>query len=178
MYKTTAACTNVVKHYESLHDGDLRAIGLQPKLCPAGVWTIGYGHALVDSQGRFLRGQADRTKAYQLAPALSIAQAEVILKSDLQLFGKRIMPGIKTDLQQHQFDALVSLAFNIGHAAFLKSTLLKVVNANPGDPTLDKHFLSWRFATVGGEKEELEGLIARRKTEWWLYKTGKVLYFN
>lgn len=172
------ACAEVVKHYESLHDGDLKAVGLQPKLCPAGVWTIGYGHALVDSQGYFLRGQADKAKAYQLSPALTIAQAEVILKSDLQLFAKRIISGVKVDLLPHQFDALVSLAFNIGHTAFLNSSLLKAINNDPADPGLDRMFLSWRFATIGGKKQELEGLIARRKTEWWLYRTGNVLFFN
>lgn len=36
----------IVKHYESLHDGDLKQIGLQPKLCPAGIWTQGYGRAM------------------------------------------------------------------------------------------------------------------------------------
>jgi lysozyme len=32
---------DLIKHFESLHDGDLTIVGLQPKMCPAGIWTEG-----------------------------------------------------------------------------------------------------------------------------------------
>lgn len=45
--KTSENGIILIKHYESLHDGDLSRIGLQPKMCPAGYWTEGYGHAIL-----------------------------------------------------------------------------------------------------------------------------------
>jgi len=41
----------LIKFFESLHDGNLSKIGLQPKLCPANIVTIGYGRALKDKKG-------------------------------------------------------------------------------------------------------------------------------
>ena len=40
------AAIDLVKSFEGIHDGDLTVIGLQPKMCPAGIWTVGYGRAL------------------------------------------------------------------------------------------------------------------------------------
>ena len=52
--KTSERGIQLIKFFESLHDGDLSKIGLQPKLCPADVVTIGYGHAVKDKNGNFL----------------------------------------------------------------------------------------------------------------------------
>ena len=73
----------IIKHYEQLHDGDLKAIGLQPKLCPADVWTVGYGRAIIDpSTGKQLKGIENKNRAYELYPSLSIEQAEQFLKEN------------------------------------------------------------------------------------------------
>lgn len=62
-------CTLVTKHFESLHDGDLTIIGLQPKMCPAGIWTEGYGNAIVDPlTGKFLKGSENKGRASLVAP--------------------------------------------------------------------------------------------------------------
>ena len=58
----------IVKHYESLHDGDLKKIGLQPKLCPAGIWTQGYGRAMRKKNGSFMTSK-NTTKAQAEAAA-------------------------------------------------------------------------------------------------------------
>jgi lysozyme len=54
------ATINLIKHFESLHDGDLSKIGLQPKQDCAGIWTVGYGHALRNNNGAYLRGAKDK----------------------------------------------------------------------------------------------------------------------
>ena len=54
--KTSQVGINLIKHFEGLHDGDLKEIGLQPKKCPAGIWTQGYGSAMRDKNGNFLKG--------------------------------------------------------------------------------------------------------------------------
>ena len=48
---------DLIKHYESLHDGNLKEIGIQPKMDPVGIWTIGWGHAIADPiTKQFLKG--------------------------------------------------------------------------------------------------------------------------
>ncbi len=74
----------LIKKFESLHDGDLKVIGLQPKLCPAGIWTVGYGRALVNPvTHEFLKGDKDKALAYSLCPSLTEFQADQILKEDV-----------------------------------------------------------------------------------------------
>ena len=41
---------DLIKKWESLHDGNLKLIGLQPKMCPAGYWTEGYGNVIKDKK--------------------------------------------------------------------------------------------------------------------------------
>ena len=80
---------------------------------------------------------------------------EVVANRD---FADKIFPSIKVKVTQSQFDAMVSLAYNIGAGAFLKSTLLKKVNA--GDfAGAGEEFLRWNKA---GGKEVL-GLTRRRR---------------
>ena len=45
--RTSNKGIDLIKEFEGLHDGDLSIIGLQPKMCPAGIWTQGYGHAII-----------------------------------------------------------------------------------------------------------------------------------
>ena len=86
---------------------------------------------------------------------------EVVANRD---FADKIFPSIKVKVTQSQFDAMVSLAYNIGAGAFLKSTLLKKVNA--GDfAGAGEQFLRWNKA---GGKEVL-GLTKRREREKQLF---------
>ena len=81
----------LIKHFETLHDGDLSTIGLQPKMCPAGVWTVGYGRALLGADGKFLKGKEGKTEAYRQYPNLSENQAEQMLREDTAVYGKRVL---------------------------------------------------------------------------------------
>src|SRR5574343_1083814 len=80
-------------------------------------WTIGYG--------------TTRTPAGPVTPGMTItqAQAEEYLRDDLRFFESRINDLVKVPLSQAQFDALVSLTYNIGAGAFERSTLLRELNA-------------------------------------------------
>jgi len=53
----TSKTVELIKYFEGLHDGDLKRIGLQPKMCPSGVWTEGYGRAMRDANGKFIKGE-------------------------------------------------------------------------------------------------------------------------
>jgi lysozyme len=68
-------------------------------------------------------------------------------------------------INQGQFDALVSFAYNLGPANLKSSTLLKKVNTDPNDPTIEVEFLKWTKA--GGKT--LKGLVRRREAEVKLY---------
>lgn len=117
--------------------------------CQAGVWTIGVGHT------------------GGVTPDMKITkeQSRQLLKADLCRFEKAVNETIKHPLLQHQFDALVSLAFNIGAVAFKNSTLAKKINANAPYNEIREQFLRWNKA--GGKV--LAGLTSRRKREAKLY---------
>lgn len=156
----------LIKQFESLHDGDLKTIGLQPKMCPVQIWTVGWGHAIVDPLTRkFLKGVKDQKRALELYPAMTEQEAEMLLKRDLTAFSNGVTQSLKVKLNENQFSALVSFAYNVGIGNFNKSTLLKLINQNPKDPQITNQFLRWN---KGGGKV-LNGLTRRRTAEAKLY---------
>jgi lysozyme len=110
-----------------------------------GVLTIGYGHT-----GGVKIGQVITEKA-----------ALELMAQDLIPAEKAVNEGVKVPLTQPQFDALVSFVFNCGVSAFLKSTLLKRINAKAPVADIQAQFLRWNRdnGTV------LAGLTKRRQAE-------------
>jgi len=166
--KVNSATIELIKHFESLHDGDLTVIGLQPKMDPIGIWTVGYGHALRWSKGGFLRGDADKKEAYRRYGAMTIEEAENLLDSDVDKFANIVERLVKVELTDNQFGALVSLAFNIGQWNFSKSTLLRLLNKGDFNGAANQ-FLLWRKA----QGKILRGLVLRREAEKKLFLTGQ-----
>ena len=82
--KTNKEGINLIKHFEGLHDGDLKQVGLQPKLCPADIWTEGYGRTMRDSKGNFLKGLKNKDLAFKRATIKTELEAENALKEDLK----------------------------------------------------------------------------------------------
>jgi len=165
--RTTEPGIAIIKKWESLHDGDLTKIGLQPKMCPAGIWTVGWGHAIV-YDGKFLKGEANKALAYSLYPAMTIPEAEAILRKDLPIPENQVN-ALNLPFTQNQFNALVSFVYNLGFAALLESTLLKVIRNRNGD--IAAAFLMWNKATMNGVKVPLPGLTSRRTEEAKLYQS-------
>ena len=116
-------------------------------VCPAGLWTIGYGHT-------------DRVKP---TDKIDLAQGEAYLRKDLEIV-ERCLNSLAIKLNQNQYDALCSLIFNIGIGNFLRSTLLKCLQAKQYDKA-SAEFLKWRKANG----KVLKGLEARRKDEQELF---------
>lgn len=165
--------TELVKHYESLHDGDLKTVGLQPKMCPAGLWTEGYGRLVLDEKGNRLKGIENKAKAYKFSKIKTEAQAIVALEEDLRDYTLRVK-SLNLFLSENQLAALVSFAYNIGFANLKTSTLLKKIQANSSASEITAQFLRWVYA----DKKTLPGLVARRKSEALLFTTGKLQFFN
>jgi len=159
------AAIDLVKSFEGVHDGDLAVIGLQPKMCPAGIWTVGYGRALRSkSTNAFLKGASGKAEALAKYPALTVAQAEEMLAFDLTAFEDKVKALVKVEVNDNQLGALTSFAYNLGAGNLASSTLLKKLNA--GDYAgASVEFLKWDKA--GGKI--LKGLTLRRTAEMSLF---------
>lgn len=160
-----AAKKNIVMHFESLHDGDLSVIGLQPKMCPAGIWTVGYGRALQNAgKNRFLVGDKDKDEALRQYPNLTESQAEKMLDEDLAKFEASVDKLVRVTLNENQRGALVSFVFNIGTKNFKDSTLLSLLNAGNSDLAAIQ-FARWNKCSG----KVLKGLTLRREAERELF---------
>lgn len=116
--------------------------------CPAGVWTIGYGH----------------TNNVRPDDVITQDEAEELLKRDIKVHEDNVTRLVKVALSQGQFDALVSFEYNVGYGNFANSTLLKLLNSGNYESAA-KQFKRWVYA---GDKV-LEGLVKRRIAETELF---------
>ena len=121
-------------------------------LCPAGVWTIGYGHTAGVKEG----------------DTCTRAEADAFLIEDLK-WAEDTVNAQNLKLGQYQFDALVSFVYNVGSGNFNNSTLLKKLkNSTAATSDLESEWKKWKYAN----KVELKGLVRRRAAEWSLYQQG------
>lgn len=118
-----------------------------------GVWTIGYG---------------DTGKDVVKGLTITKEQAENRLSKRLAEFEGYVNKAVKVKLTQNQFDALVSLVYNIGPTNFNESTLLRKLNAGDYAGAADQ-FLVWNKGRVDGKLVAINGLTNRRKSERKLF---------
>ena len=131
----------------------------------AGLPTIGVGHLLTQSErdtGKItIKGQAVDYKQ-----GLSEQQVLDLLAQDLERFEAAVNDAVQVALNQNQFDALVSFAFNVGTQGFKSSTLLKKLNQGLYDE-VPAQLRRWNKA--GGKV--IQGLINRREKEITLWQS-------
>lgn len=163
----------LIKHYESLHDNDLSTIKLEPKMCPAGIWTAGWGHALCAKDGRFLKGATDKAEAYAKYPNMTEAQANELLVTDLTVFEKTVNRLVTASITQNEMGALVSFAYNCGTENLKTSTLLKKLNSSDFLGAADE-FLKWDKSAG----KRLKGLTLRRAAERELFLEPGLAYVS
>jgi lysozyme len=132
----TSDCKKIVKNFELLK--------LKAYKCPAGVWTIGWGH----------------TAGVKAGMVIAESVADEFLGKDLESAINSVDRLVKVGLMQNQIDALVSLVFNIGHGNFSKSTMLQLLNKRDYLGAANE-FAKWRIA--GGKI--MPGLVRRRAAE-------------
>lgn len=113
---------------------------------PVGIWTIGYGHTQGVHSGMKITQETAESYLVNV-----VEKMEAVMES---------IPGLK-NLSSNRWDAVMSLAYNIGIGNFKKSTLLKLIQKDPEDPLIHKEFLRWDKA----KGKRLEGLTRRRKWE-------------
>jgi len=139
----------LIKKWEGLRTTAYQDVG--------GLWTIGYGH-LITSASSTLIGQT-----------ITEAQAEALLRADLATAEAGVNSKVLVPLSQPQFDALVSLVFNIGVGAFGASTLLQRINAKAPESEIEAQWKRWN--KVNGNP--VQGLTNRRAAEWELFSQKK-----
>jgi len=129
--------------------------------CEAGRPTIGYGHVIVAGEERYYKA------------TLTQAEALELLRQDVdKQYGAHVAARLHRDVTQHQFDALVSLCYNIGTGGFDKSSVLALANAGASSPSVIKTaFGLWNKVTDPQTKVKRvsAGLTARRAREAALY---------
>lgn len=138
--KTSKQGIELIKRYEGLR--------LKAYVCPAGVATIGWGH----------------TKGVKAGMVIDLAEAERLLADDIAI-AERCVNCDAENLNQNQFDALVSFVFNVRVSAYRSSKLRRLVVNNPNNPAIADEFGRWKYAN----KIVLPGLERRRKAESDLY---------
>jgi len=144
---TNAAGLSIIRQAEGLR--------LRAYLCPARVWTIGYGTTAYPDNRKVQRG--DKCTEQQAADYLA---------NDVKGFERAVAAMVTVPLTANQFSALVSFAYNVGGGALSKSTLLRLLNA--GDyAAAANQFRRWNLAAG----KELPGLVKRRAAERALFLT-------
>lgn len=118
-----------------------------------GVWTIGFGTTKYPNGTRVKKGDT-----------CTLDQAKAYMQNDLKAFEQTVSSAVKVPINQNQFDALVSLAYNIGPTAFKNSTLVKRLNEGNYKAAANQ-FDVW--VNAGGKR--MQGLVNRRTTEKALF---------
>jgi lysozyme len=154
-FKISDEGLSLIKHFENFE--------AKPYICPAGKLTVGWGHVILPGE--------------KFEAPLSLAAGEDLLKKDVEQFEAAVRDLVKVDLNQNQFDALVSFTFNVGigartasrNSGLAGSTLLRQLNEGKYAEAADQ-FLKWNKARrKGRELVILPGLTRRRKAERSLF---------
>lgn len=121
----------------------------------ADIWTIGYGHT-----------------GPEVTAGMKVTeeQARSLLEADLEYFERGLNQVIRGEVNQNQFDALVSLTYNIGLGAFRSSTVLKRLNKGDYEGAAEA-ITWWNKATINGQLTVVNGLTNRRTDERKLFLT-------
>ncbi|MDE2148094.1 MAG: lysozyme, partial [Burkholderiales bacterium] len=158
----------LIQSFEGIPDGDPSTVNIDPYLDPVGIWTIGWGHAIT-YRGSFLRGAQNQALARSLYPGgITRSQAQTLLRGDLLDTAAAVSRLVTVALDDGEFGALVSFAFNAGSGNLAKSTLLRRLNAGDRAGAADQ-FLAWNQGRVNGVLQPLPGLTRRRRAERALF---------
>lgn len=134
----------LIKKYEG--------VSLTSYRCPAGYWTIGYGNRFHLDGRRVAEGDV-----------ITLEQAEEMLTKTIEEFSSILPSKLKNKLTSKQYEAVMSLVFNIGTGAFLRSSLFKAI-MNDDYKMICKN---WDWYSANGKV--LKGLVKRRTEELALF---------
>ena len=145
--ETSSKGIALIKEFESFRK--------TPYLCAAGVPTIGWGTTRYPDKKAVTLADKDITEAV----------GDMYLHHDLTTFENAVNKALTIPIQQCQFDACISLCYNIGQGNFASSTLVKMLNAGTAPDLIAPQFLRWDKA----KGKSLAGLTRGRKAEMNLF---------
>ncbi|MDE7064451.1 MAG: lysozyme [Desulfovibrionaceae bacterium] len=133
----------------------------RPYLCPAGKWTIGYGHLCAKDH-----------------PPITREQGDALLRDDLTIAVRAVLRHAPLLAREplHRLAALMSWTFNLGEGNQKSSTMLRRILEKEWEAAA-REMTRWNKATVNGVKKVLPGLVKRRRCEAHLFRTGEVVLF-
>lgn len=129
---------------------------LKAYLCPANVWTIGFGNTY----------HLDNSKVKE-GDVITLEQAKDLFSKKIKLYEDAVNKNVKVPLTQSAFNALVSFCYNVGTFAFQTSTLLKKINGKASLDDIFKEFKKW----VHAGKKVISVLVKRREREIKIYQS-------
>ncbi len=138
--RTSKAGLDLIKGFEGLRR--------RSEPLPKGGWIVGYGH----------------TRSAREGVEVTEREAEFLLRYDLQEIEQFVAMHVHAPLNQNEFDALVSLCWNIGKDAFGESDVLTYVNGGEMLAAAES-FSAWRKARIGGRLIVVDALVRRRTAE-------------
>ena len=143
---------DLIKHFEGFS-----ATAYHDSIDPPNIDTIGYGSTTYLNGNKVKVGDKPITEA----------QAIEYLTFEVNQKAAAVSRLVTSNLTDNQFGSLVSFAYNLGEGNLSSSTLLKKVNANPKDPSIQLEFDKWIYSN----HLPVKGLETRRRAEWTLYNT-------
>lgn len=155
-WSASTHCFDMIKNFEGFRANKYND--------PAGHCTIGYGTLL--HQGNCNNDASEQ--AY--ASGINEIQATQLLVTKANEFQRTINDNVQVELNQNQYDALVSFVYNIGSSAFRDSTLLRVLNSREY-ANVPTEIRKWTKGRVNGQLVDLPGLVTRRNREANLFTT-------
>ena len=161
---------NLIEHFEGLHDGDLTKIGLQPKMDPVGIWTEGWGRAMIDpTTKKFLKGKANAAKSLKYQTIHTREEADQALQEDLkqyEIFAANALGSVTWEkLNENQKGALVSFTYNcgVGKPPYkIWTNVAAYINNSMSKKDLIAY---WQTSVIKSGGKILPGLVKRRAAE-------------
>lgn len=125
-------------------------------------------HAYVDSVGVPTIGVGHTGPEVHSGLVWTDEQVMDALRKDIERFEKAVIDAVRVDLDQYQFDALVSFAFNVGAGAFRSSTLVRMLNEGRSIEEVAKQFDRWHIppeitSRRNGEREQFKGAALKAR---------------
>jgi len=152
--EVTPAAQELIKRFEGwAHAPSLRHLAY-PYLCPAAIWTIGWGSTMA----------LDGRPVTRDTPPVTPEEGEALVARDMARFSNATAAMLRVQVTDNQFGALVSFVFNLGPGRLRSSTLLALLNRGDAAGAADQ-FGRW----VMGGGRRLPGLVARREAERELF---------